>query len=318
MPSPSGSQNPESAEMRTGRAAILGVAGALVLGIVLPSPRAVAETADPYANGLLWRIETPRRAPSHIFATLHVADERVRDLPGPVRTALIGSKTLTVEVIVDRAEEAQLARLAQLPGGRTLDHVLGPELFARTVRAVSPLGLSADDIRPFKPWYVAGILGTHPDETIRRAGGRLSLDAAVARMAAIRGHRVLGLQSASEHFRRFDRIDTADQIKLLAHAVDRPGGGAKHYERVLRHYLARDLAALRGAMADLRAGDDPDLRRIYLDRLIEVRNKMMARRLQRRLKAGGAFVAIGAAHLPGEKGVLNLLARRGFNLRLVY
>ena len=44
----------------------------------------------------------------------------------------------------------------------------------------------------------------------------------------------------------------------------------------------------------------------------------MVDRLRSRLKTGGAFVAVGAAHLPGKKGLLSLLAQQGYKVERVY
>jgi uncharacterized protein len=44
----------------------------------------------------------------------------------------------------------------------------------------------------------------------------------------------------------------------------------------------------------------------------------MVERMTDRLAEGGAFVAVGALHLPGERGILNLLARRGYRISRVY
>jgi uncharacterized protein YbaP (TraB family) len=43
----------------------------------------------------------------------------------------------------------------------------------------------------------------------------------------------------------------------------------------------------------------------------------MAERMEPYLKQGGAFVAVGALHLPGEQGLLRLLGRRGYTLPAV-
>jgi uncharacterized protein YbaP (TraB family) len=36
------------------------------------------------------------------------------------------------------------------------------------------------------------------------------------------------------------------------------------------------------------------------------------------IRAGGAFIAVGALHLPGEQGLLRLLHQQGYALEAVY
>jgi uncharacterized protein YbaP (TraB family) len=54
------------------------------------------------------------------------------------------------------------------------------------------------------------------------------------------------------------------------------------------------------------------------DKLIVRRNRLMAERLQPYLQEGNVFVAVGALHLPGEAGLLNLLQQRGYTVRVIY
>ena len=44
----------------------------------------------------------------------------------------------------------------------------------------------------------------------------------------------------------------------------------------------------------------------------------MVDRMAPRLAEGNAFIAVGALHLPGEKGVLNLLQQGGYRVSAVY
>ena len=53
-------------------------------------------------------------------------------------------------------------------------------------------------------------------------------------------------------------------------------------------------------------------------KLIDERNATMVRRMQPRLREGGALIAVGAMHLPGERGLLRLLLDRGYQLERVY
>jgi uncharacterized protein YbaP (TraB family) len=51
--------------------------------------------------------------------------------------------------------------------------------------------------------------------------------------------------------------------------------------------------------------------------MIGARNHRMVERMTKSFD-GGAFVAIGALHLPGEDGVLALLEQRGYAIKRVY
>ena len=53
-------------------------------------------------------------------------------------------------------------------------------------------------------------------------------------------------------------------------------------------------------------------------RLLDERNARMVERMAPRLTEGDAFIAVGALHLPGERGILNLLAERGYRIFRVY
>ena len=77
--------------------------------------------------------------------------------------------------------------------------------------------------------------------------------------------------------------------------------------------LAGKLRQHRGHIArNQRMADD------FQRRVIDDRNQRMAERAQPMLQAGKAFIAVGALHLPGDKGLLNLLEQQGYRIRRVY
>lgn len=304
------------------RRTVTGVVGKIALVAAATAPLLAAHDGRaepvPYGQGLLWKVQKGRTAPSHVFGTIHLSDERVNDIPKPVRGALERSRSLSVEMVIAPDDATRLLNLMTYRNGRTLERTIGKQLFNRTVKAISPLGLNARNIRKFKPWYVSALVGTHPDEAMRRSGGRMPLDASLARLAQMRGSRLYGLETFEEHFALFDGLSEKDQITMLKHAVAGSPRVRLYYERMVRSYLARDLAALASHVSDFNASLEPGLRRAIEEKLLFSRNRTMARRMQKRFREGRAFVAVGAAHLPGKKGVLQLLASRGFKVERVY
>ena len=56
----------------------------------------------------------------------------------------------------------------------------------------------------------------------------------------------------------------------------------------------------------------------FKENMLDNRNKIMLERMQPRLDEGNAFIAVGALHLAGKAGLLNLLAQQGYTVTAVY
>ena len=92
---------------------------------------------------------------------------------------------------------------------------------------------------------------------------------------------------------------------------------ASYFEALHRAWLARDTAGIL-AIGEKHKPADDRLYREVMDRLLDQRNRRMAERLAPVLKQGKAFIAVGAAHLPGEAGLLYLLEKAGYRVTAVY
>ena len=91
-------------------------------------------------------------------------------------------------------------------------------------------------------------------------------------------------------------------------------------ERTLEAYLERDLGAI-WSLREQFAARHPQIAQhqaVMTKRVVHDRSVVMAFRMQRQLRRGEAFVALGALHLYGEKGVLALLEHDGYRVQGVY
>jgi uncharacterized protein YbaP (TraB family) len=117
----------------------------------------------------------------------------------------------------------------------------------------------------------------------------------------------------------FDKLADRDQVAFLRAALEARERLPALIQRMTAAYLARDLAALTRISEEERG--DADARRMtdaLMQRLLYDRNVRMAQRADALFGGGSAFVAVGALHLYGERGVLAELARRGFRVSRVY
>jgi len=113
-------------------------------------------------------------------------------------------------------------------------------------------------------------------------------------------------------------MSVADQVTLLQEAVAGFSDIDVMHAELLAAYRRRDLSELMTiSEADMQQGDQR-LADEFRQRLLVDRNHRMAERMEQYLQQGKAFVAVGALHLPGEDGLLNLLEQQGYTLRCLY
>lgn len=291
------------------------LAGLMLAGLLLPAwaqpTNATAEKAAAAQRGLLWKVERTEAAPSYLFGTVHSDDPRVTRLPQAVTEIFDRSESFTLEVIANGEGLIKMAQAMYFNDARTLKTVLGDALYQDTLRALQGRGLPADDIEKKKPWAVLVALGMPKP----RSG--LFLDLALQLEATKQGKPTYGLETLPEQMAVFDEVPLPDQVTLLSHTVANAAKLDGQFEELLNHYLARDLNALVALEIKYRPVDD----RAYvafMDRLLRQRNLRMLERMQPRLKEGNAFIAVGALHLPGEEGLLQLLRRTGYRVTPIY
>jgi uncharacterized protein len=285
---------------------------AAALGLALPVPGAAAER---FTRGLLWRLERPGVAPSHLYGTMHAGDPRLEELPLPVRRAFGGSRSLMLEYVADQYARERFLEAAMYLDGRTLEEAIGHEDFERAVEALRPAGLTREFVRKVKPWGVLLNL-----RISRQPAGAVPPDAQLFALARKRRLPVSQIENVEEQVFTFDEMPIESQVALVKHYLAHRDALDRLAERTLQAYLALDLAGLWQAQQDyiLRHPDIAPHQAELLKRVVLDRSVVMAYRMQRELRRGWAFVAVGALHLYGARGVLALLEEDGYRARRVY
>ena len=276
---------------------------------------APAATGEPFSRGLLYRIDKAGVAPSYVFGTVHSADARVTALPKPVADAFGGARVLALEIHLGEAEIAALFAATQFDDGRRLTDFFD----AATLNAIrATLGSDAppDDVfLRLKPWAVLLRLGEQPV-----AGASETLDARLLAEAKRRRLNIIGLELPDEQIAAFDAIPLATQVALVQFVLAHRGELARDHDAVLAAWLARDLAKL-AALNAAPGREYPALAPHFAEltrHLVENRSVQMAHRLFLPLRAGRVFVAVGALHLYGRRGLLVLLREQGYRVSIVY
>lgn len=273
--------------------------------------RAVPQTAAHYTRGLLWKIESPGVPASYLFGTIHSDDARVTALAEAVSRSLDHANRFVMEAVIDAEGLLGMAEVMYFNDGRTLEQVIGKTLYQDSMKSMAARGLPTLGMEKQKPWAVMMALSMPPPKT-----GEF-LDLVLQARATSQNKPVSGLETIAEQLAIFDGLPMADQVALLKDAVESQAEIDKEFEALHKAYLARDLAAI-AAIGEKHKLADARLHQSVMDKLLNQRNARMVERMAPILKQGSAFIAVGAAHLPGESGLLYRLEKAGYRVTAVY
>jgi len=218
-----------------------------------------------------------------------------------------------LEFLPDAYSSERFTEAAMFLDRQTLQEKIGAEDFERAVSRLAPIGLSREFVNKLKPW---GALLNLRDP--RHADG-VTPDARLAGMARARRLPVFQIEGVEEQIFTFDEMPMDAQVALLKHTLAHRDELAELAERTLDAYLAGDLQAIWRLREQFiaRHAEIAAYQAALTKRVIDDRNVVMAFRMQRELRRGHAFVALGALHLYGDKGVLALLVQDGWRAERV-
>ncbi|MDH3451667.1 MAG: TraB/GumN family protein [Gammaproteobacteria bacterium] len=278
------------------------VAGLLVVLLLVPFwAQTGADQARAPTQGLLWEIRAGNAAPSYLLGTMHSDDPRLLELPAQLERVLQSASSFTMEVIIDPLAMTELGQHMLLPPQESLADMLDARTWQRLVSAMRQ-----------RPWAVAMVL------SMPQQFSGLALDLYLQQYAARLGKKLYGLESIEEQVAVFEGLSKAEQVQLLQTTLLQLPELPALIEALTAAYLAGDLAAMQALTDAQLAIGDAQFNRRFIRRLIDERNVKMLRRMQPRLREGGALIAVGAMHLPGERGLLRLLRDQGYELGAIY
>ena len=284
----------------------------LIILLVIASVSVATSAAAGRQHGLLWEIHGDDAAPSHLFGTIHSEDPEVLRLASPVRQAFEEADSVVLEVLLNMEAMIHSSTVMLLTDGRLLSDIIGQSLFEETARAIAARGIPEVVLERMKPWAAATTLSVPVPET------GMVLDLMLYQEAQQAGKSLHGLETIREQLDVFDTMPEGDQVALLQDAVDNLDLIDEMNAALLAAWKRRDLAAMMAISDAAIESGDQRIARDFEQRLIIERNHLMADRLEAHLQRGGAFIAVGALHLPGEDGLIRLLEQRGYSLRMIH
>ena len=268
-------------------------------------PSAAAESSP---AGTVWVASAPNGGRLYLCGTIHILREADYPLAPAYEAAYADAQRLVFELppgATDGVNEKMQA-LAALPPEQTLDSVVGPEIAGKVAAWASRHGLSKTAISRFQPWYVAlmiaavqyGELGAQADKGV---------DHYFEARAARDKKPGEGLETVDFQLDLFVRLTPAQQQDLLKQTLAEVQTMPEDFKALLDAWKKGDLSALH-ELLNREAEQYPEL----MDLFLIDRNKAWLSRLDAWLRKGErVMVLVGAAHLTGKEGLIELLKAKG-------
>jgi uncharacterized protein YbaP (TraB family) len=277
------------------------------------------------ANGLLWRIEKRGLLASYLYGTMHSTSAGPMQLAEKAAPYALKAKIVATELgPLDAAQKIELGaamlRSAMSPNADTFAGYIEGEEARQVEQLLVGKGTPALMAHHLKLWMLAITASLPKCEIEGQTKGLPEVDESFARIAEAQHAQVVGLETIDEQLHTIATIPTslaAEILKLSARGGPLADDG---YKTLLSLYeQERPAAAL--AILDAAPGLTDDERRAEAEltrRLLADRNATIADRAAPLLEKGGAFIAVGALHLPGKGGLIELLRGKGYQVTNVW
>lgn len=274
-------------------------------------------------NGqLLWKVSgNGCYEESYLFGTLHLeTSEFIDSVPG------LASAIENVDVIFGELEGddmlsmntmLQMMKEATAPADSTLDKLLSPEDYKIVDDVIKKymFGFGLKEIGVLKPAVLTLYLEMMQMQKLypKSLDPNNLIDVAIQKRGKQLGKRVEGLEGVEDQTSALFGIPLTEQAEDLVDFCRKDREFADSSSQLRDAYRAQDLSAIEKIVFDPEMGMDDE----SMDRMSYNRNRKWMEKITQTLPVQRVLVAVGAAHLVGEQGLIELLRSRGYTVEPV-
>jgi hypothetical protein len=260
---------------------------------------------------LLWKISGNGLSQhSYLYGTIHIMPKDKFLVSPKIRDAFNNSALMALEVDLDLdfKTKIQMAQEMFLPGGKTIKDYMTVEDFKKLNSfCLDSLKMKKRKLKKyyrFKPFFFSSVVAQE------QMGETSSYELEFMKMAKKRKMKTIGLESIEFQMQTINKISIEDQAKMLVQEFG--ANPSVQFDEMLNLYLKEDLEGLYKVVSE-ESNAIPEFNHNFL----EVRNKNWIPVIEKNISSNAFFIAVGAAHLPGENGVIQLLREKGFTVEPV-
>lgn len=260
-------------------------------------------------NTLLWEISgNGLTRPSYFFGTMHILCSDDASISPGLQNVIDNVGQIYLEIDMDDMMQifGAMNSLA-MTGNKTLKDFYTDEQYTKVKAWFDKNGqLPFAMLEKYKPMLLSSMIEEQAMTCPEKDGMEMRImNAASGRKLEIKGLETMAFQAGM-----LDSIPYAEQAKELLEAIDSVKTQKNTVQKLVKEYKSQNLDSISALTESEEGGMEK-----YLELLLYSRNRNWVQQFPNIAKDKSTLFAVGAGHLPGKQGVLNLLRQKGFTVK---
>jgi uncharacterized protein YbaP (TraB family) len=270
--------------------------------------------SDTTQNALLWKVSHSDVAQSsYVFGTIHMIGKEDYFFTDQMKAAFEESEQVVFEINMEDMTDmsAQMSMMGKvfMSDGKTLRDLLNEEDYELVADHFKEMGLPIMFLERMKPMFLSVFASADLSPNSLQNGEVVSYEMELMKTAKEQKKTMGGLETMDFQMGLFDSIPYDAQAQMLLESIKVSDDSNDQYQQMVQLYKDQNIEAMQ-SMATEEDGGLED----YESLLLTQRNENWIPLMQEMMKEKTVFFAVGAGHLGGEKGVIQLLKDAGYTL----
>jgi uncharacterized protein YbaP (TraB family) len=254
---------------------------------------------------LLYRISgNGLKQDSYIFGTIHTMPKEDFEMPKKVLDAIKSSATIALEIELDMSltEKIELAKMTLLPNGETLKNYMSDSSYVKLKKyCMDTLTWKESKFEQYshmKPFFFSSVV------LQEKIGKQKSFEMEFDKLAKKYKKPLIGLETVMYQMETIDRVSIKDQLQFMDDFSN-----MSEFDVMFKLYEKEDINGLYQMISE-----ETDMLPEFNHWFLDVRNANWIPVIEKQISKEATFIAVGAGHLGGTNGVLELLKQHGYTV----
>ena len=258
-------------------------------------------------NSLLWQISgNGLKKASYLFGTIHEINSADFYLGKNALKKIKNSDEIILEVDLNKVDVLKLAQASMLPDNKTIKDYLSDsdylslKKFMKDTLKINSYNFDGSYAK-MKPFFLEQLIFSNTTDD------KLYYELEIKKIADDKNIAQSGLETMTEQLEFLDEIPIKDQLESILKTIKNYSVENNKFNQLIDNYKKQDLAALNKAFEE---EEDTVLKQ----KLVDKRNANWIPKIIANIQSKSCFIAVGAGHLAGENGLINLLKKQGYTV----